>query len=420
MAAMVLLLAASCKKEEKNPINEDGQEMKTFSAGIVQNGNAKTGLAPGSGDIRYKQFWVDGDQINVNNTTCDLLDFTNSEHSTATFTGLVRPKAGDTYYAIYPANTKGGVAATLDVDSKKATFNLPINQNYAINSYVSDFAPMAATATVEDDMLQFDNLCGLFELRVFTFDNFLSNLEYITLQAQGSEQISGNYEYDFQTKMMKPIPSSSKGNQINLLCSNVEISKDPNNPTSFLFVIPPVTFNKGFAISFHGKDALNNDYLYSDNQFVGKKIEITAGNSSYNIDPYGLQPDFMEGLKGASIPYVPNSIDCVIMSSVINNTYVQVLEQGVLIYPFEGTEPSYFDEEGKKAYHPMTDEHGDNITTCPLSESSGSMRVTDATNFVSGKSFTVKAYARYKYVSAPGVSDEERMWITNNGVTISF
>ena len=145
MAAMVLLLAVSCKKENKEEASGETKAM-TFTAGISQ-GNGKTYLEG------QKLLWSEGDVININNH-----DFTLTEGkgtNKGVFTG--EATEADFYYAVYPSS------GTLDGNT--ATITLPAEQPYVAGSFYKDIAPMVAM-TDDSKSLTFTNVCGLLRLDV--------------------------------------------------------------------------------------------------------------------------------------------------------------------------------------------------------------------------------------------------------------
>ena len=90
MAAMVLLLAVSCKKENKNGFNGETKFM-TFSAGISQ-GNGKTYLND------HTLLWSEVDEININSQKFTLTKGAGTNKGV--FTG--EATEATTYYAVYP------------------------------------------------------------------------------------------------------------------------------------------------------------------------------------------------------------------------------------------------------------------------------------------------------------------------------
>lgn len=261
VAAMVLLLAASCKKDEKN--NGETQRM-TFTAGIEQ-GNSKTGLTP-NGSHAFNQVWSEGDAINVNGTTFGLKNGANTD--CAEFDGEVIP--AETYYAVYPA--------TATLNSSEVTFNLPASQTYLENSYASNLAPMAAKST--DENLSFTNLCGLMELGLKG-----ENITVTSLELSCDKPICGQTaEYTIGGDAALAMPAEA-GKTITMNCVTEEFSQgvqlDKTDATSFIFVLPPVT-EGDFSLKVTYSGGTQTITLHED-------ISIEAGKVAYNTNPYKIE-----------------------------------------------------------------------------------------------------------------------------------
>lgn len=357
MAAMVLLLAASCAKEEKN---NGEQQMITFGAGIVQNNGAKTGLTPtgntNDGEDRFKQHWDATDVINVNNSTFAFKKFVDgTENKTAVFEGLGTPS--DTYYAIYPANHEnadvenGEMKASLS--GSTASFTLPRVQNYAADSYVTNFAPMVAKATSGSTDLQFQNLCGLLELRLYTPTEFVCNVDHIVLQGMGTGvKLAGDYTCDLDGDKKLVSTGSTLGSEITMKCGGLEISHNVDHPTSFVFVLPPdVTMADGVKFTIYTKETPEEAYYITVLKLDGSENMTTAaGVTLYNSSPYKLVPDYAIGIISASAAGVYNSVNVKIKSVFNNSNYINASESGVVIYQGDIDKvPEY--QSGSAYYH---------------------------------------------------------------------
>lgn len=354
MAAMVLLLAASCKKEGKE---NGGKQMMTFSAGIEQNDGAKTGLTPqgypnpqeGQTARYWKQFWVAGDKINVNGEPFTLES--GAGEQSATFTGLAKP--GKNYYAIYPVSDD----AEFDDDSyTTATFTLPETQylKYVVNGtdtiYTADFAPMAATCSKDADVLQFENLCTLLELRVYTKSDFDCHVNHVQLIANDEGiKLWGTYTYNFEGDS-KLTYSSGGTNQLDLNCvmdgQKLLLSKDPKHPTSLLFVLPAgLEFTSGFMFNVYNEDEILSGLHVNVPEFAtySSGLVTVAGKVVFNTTPALVEPDFEIGINGNKIHNEENSVDFSILSTQVNNNYINLEKAGVLLYPTTVPCPETYD-----------------------------------------------------------------------------
>lgn len=265
VAAMVLLLAASCKKEEKN---NGEKQMMTFSAGIEQTG-AKTGLQPGSEAHAFKQVWKKGDAIRVNdNKTVITLDEGCDDKETGTFTGEVT--ATGKYYAVYPTS------ATLS--GSTATFTLPESQDYVAGSYESDLAPMAAYT--ENNELNFRNLCGLMELSLVG-----DGITVTGLELSCDKLICGSANFDMSNFSTAKLTMDDHGVNTPITMNFTDgVALKGTTPTSFIFVLPPVT---------EGNFSLKVTYVAGANTIqktiaLPANISITASQVVYNTTSYEL------------------------------------------------------------------------------------------------------------------------------------
>lgn len=404
MAAMVLLLAASCKKEGKE---NGGKQMMTFSAGIEQNDGTKTGLTPqgypnpqGDQTARYwKQFWVAGDKINVNGDEFTLES--GAGEQTATFRGETSPleKPTEAYYAIYPVSSDATLSGTT------ATFKFPKTQylKYKVvgndTIYTADFAPMAAKCAKGAEVLQFKNLCTLFELRLYSTSNLTCEVHHVVLRTGNSATINGSYTYDFgDESTIVPTGASDKTSNVTLNCvidgEKLRISNDASKPTSLLFVLPAGVNlgDKGLNFTvYNDEDEISSTTLYVTVPMITNSNNVTttiAGEVLYNKVPQELKPDFAIGIISATSDVQTCSFK--IKATNTNNNYIHLTKKGVVVYPNNIDCPPYnFEDEDPEAnpcFHAFTGDESD-LYGSGLTES------VDLT----GGSYKCRAYAIYEY-----------------------
>lgn len=299
MAAMVLLLAASCKKQD----NKEELQMMTFSAGVTQNGGAKTGLIPegdanqGGTNHYFKQIWLGSDEINVNNSPepFQFSRYLDETQQVAEFSGLGKPSSD--YYAIYPYSSN----ATLNLDGENttATFLIPDNQTVVRTQtskgetvmYVPSFAPMVAHCGANAEQLGFTNLCGLLELRLYCPSDLNLTVSKIAVTTNEGKIIAGTWTYNFKNETFAK--SSDDGQNTTIYMSfdqQIEVSKDPSAPTSFLFVIPPVTTDaNNFNVYVYGNGTGNNAFV-TITKIATSSLQIQGGQVLYNKDALLVKP----------------------------------------------------------------------------------------------------------------------------------
>ena len=352
MAAMVLLLAASCKKEKQN---EDGLVMKTFSAGIAQNGGAKTGLIPqgnaNEGTHFFQQTWLSTDVINVNGQQFPIVASSitpvNPESPeggcTAEFQGLVKPS--DNYYAIYPydgTNTK----AVYNKSDHTATFVIPEVQTVTKTTapdgvstmYVPDFLPMAAKCSAGAEHLDFQNLCGLFELRLYCPTDLDLTVDKIAITTNtAGEFIAGTWIYDFNGTFNRDVNAGTNNRVVMSFGQSIEVSKNANVPTSFIFVLPPIEATSNFNVYIYGNET-TNDFVTMTSVASGA-LSITAGGVLYNMEAIEILPQInvaCNQVKNHSLDSnVPEgSLDCTgAMVHVNSNDGIVITERGFCVVP---------------------------------------------------------------------------------------
>ena len=146
-------------------------------------------------------------------------------------------------YAVYP------YAEDTSINSDGViSFMLPTVQYYQPNSFgLGANTMVAVTANANDNILRFKNACGYLKLKLYADDATVKSIE---LKGNKGEKLSGSAtitaEYDGN-----PVVTMNSGatTSIKLDCGDgVLLSSDANEPTTFLFVIPAITFAEGFTM----------------------------------------------------------------------------------------------------------------------------------------------------------------------------
>ena len=288
MAAMVLLLAVSCKKEK-----QDEGRKTVFTAGIEQ-GTGKTYVHDDGS--QYGLYWSDGDAIKVNGVECALTS--GAGKTSGTFEGDVEEK--EKYYAVYPSSA--GFAGTT------ATFNIPETQAFADGTFASQTAPMVAESGSEKSFT-FTNLCGILDIRLYGTDVTVNK---VVLTATGAS-IAGEYTYDFTNSEAGLVQAGAKGdgnNTITMDGCNKVIGATESAPTSFVFVLPPAELAQ-LQIDVYANDGVTPALTKTIDG-----LNITAGQAYCNTTPYKVEaePVAYQGLcftaeeAGATVKLVEKSL----------------------------------------------------------------------------------------------------------------
>ena len=228
MAAMVLLLAVSCKKENKDENNGEAKFM-TFTAGISQ-GNGKTYLN-GSNLL-----WSEGDMININGSQFTLTE--GGGTNKGEFSGTTEEKG--TYYAVYPAS------GTLS--ENVATITLPAVQPYDDGSFYMNVAPMVAM-TDDSKSFTFTNVCGLLRL---DFQSITEPVKKIKLESAKNEYLAGEGTVEITGDGNEVFVLSDKSG--NSKAITMEIADGIMGQHQVVFVVPAGAFKTGFNVYFYGND----------------------------------------------------------------------------------------------------------------------------------------------------------------------
>ena len=164
-AALVMLTAASCEKNEVLPGNNSEGKVVTLKASI-NNGETRTSLGAKVDDI-YPVLWSAGDAISViqgSSAYTFVLSPECAGETSGTFMYLAELAPSfnpeENYTAFYPANS----VSVNDVDGT-VQYTILGTQYYAENSFGSGAMPMAATSTGGTSFI-FNNLFGVLKLQL--------------------------------------------------------------------------------------------------------------------------------------------------------------------------------------------------------------------------------------------------------------
>ena len=133
-------------------------------------------------------------------------------------------------------------------EDETLTLTLPAEQHYAENTFGLGANTMVSVST--DNFLQYKNAGGYLVIKLYGERVFISS---ITLKGNNGEKLAGNATI---TMPLDGVPSvamaSDATDEITLVCdSPVLLGSKPEESTAFWFVVPPVTFSKGFTVSIN-------------------------------------------------------------------------------------------------------------------------------------------------------------------------
>ena len=165
-AALVMLAAASCEKNEVLPDNNSEGKVVTLNASI-NNGGTKTSLGPGvqegSNPIQYPVYWSENDAIAViqgsNVYEFTLIDGAGETSATFQSESATGFDPSQPYNAFYPFSY-------VSKENSVIKYTIPTTQTYAENSFASGSVPMVATSSNLNDVLEFTSLSGALKLQL--------------------------------------------------------------------------------------------------------------------------------------------------------------------------------------------------------------------------------------------------------------
>ena len=287
LTGFACLLAIACSKEQDRPdaitVDEPGnavekvkgtQRITKFYASFDSSDDTRVFI-----DADHKVRWNKDDLVSIFNMTTDNNPWKFDGETGARAGGFDEYGEGHTsggdgigsIYAVYPylQGTRISAGEVLAVD-------FPETQHYAEGS----FGPGAniMVSRTQDEYLSFKNAGGYMVLKLYGAGVKVGS---VSLTANEGEAIAGEAQITFDSD---GIPSTSLVNQgssrIDLVCDEpVTLGTSSTDFTEFWFVIPPVTFSKGFKVTVTGTNGKTCE------KSTGKKIVI-ARNEISSMVPF--------------------------------------------------------------------------------------------------------------------------------------
>lgn len=276
----IVLLAACAKDYEELNIVES-----PVLQAVMENGtDTKVHL-----NESLKSRWDAGDCISVFGGTTYNQKYTfqgSTGDADGTFSSYGNAGSGSSLnaiYAVYPYNS-----ATAFNSAGLIEVQYPSKQDYEPGSYGKDANTMVAvTSGTRDRNLQFKNLCGY--LRVSLYG--CATVTKITLKGNNSEKISGlGYAQPSYSGSPTAALGSSARTAIVLNCGDgVDLGTKSSSATDFYFVVPPVTFSKGFTITVTDSDGTTYE------KSTDKSVTITR-NKIQKMAAVKIEPPSVPGV----------------------------------------------------------------------------------------------------------------------------
>ncbi len=246
------LMLFACNKEDATPSKEfklSNDNTTVFHATTESTVRPSTKIYA---DEDLRVLWNENDCISIFNNTnvndkymFDGEDGDNSGGFTFVEEGAEPsfPVDLDHIYAVYPYSAS--TQASADENQVTVTVDLPAVQLYREHSFGLGANTMIAVS--DNNFLGFKNVCGYLKFRFYGDD---VTVKSITLEGNNGEKLSGRA---YITSSLEDTPTvtmdAAATTSITINCEEpVLLGSSATDFTEFIFVIPPVTFTRGFKI----------------------------------------------------------------------------------------------------------------------------------------------------------------------------
>ena len=220
--------------------------------------------------------------------------------------------------SVYPFQRQTRVS-----EDEVITFALPSEQSYAQNSFGLGANTMVSVSS--GNRLKYRNVGGYLVVSLYGGGPFVSS---ITLKGNNGEKIAGKASI---TMPLNGTPAVTMANdattEITLTCETpVPIGATAEDPTRFWFVVPPVTFEKGFTITI--KDDMGRVFQKKTTKSITIERNSLSKMAPIEVDlPIPNYVIFYTSSDGEVVtPYNPDAFG----ASIVSNEYVN--GHGVIMF----------------------------------------------------------------------------------------
>ena len=322
---IVATLMASCSIQEENyEIPE--KDNVVFYASFEQPVDANTRVYA-NGDLSLR--WTADDRVSIfnKNTYNQQYKFVGE---TGDDSGGFDKVGGSEFYtgkaipdiiSVYPYQSSIKVS-----ESESITVTLPSEQIYAENTFGLGANTMVSVTS--DNFLQYKNVGGYLRIRLYGERAMVSS---IAVRGNNGEKLAGKATI---TMPLDGVPSVEMADdakeEITLICEDpVSLESNAENSTDFWFVLPPVTFSKGFTIS-----------IKQSGSSFPKEVSTTKSISIARNKLSKMTPVKIEEVQPRNVIYYTSSDDRIITPSdengfganIVSNDY----SDGKGIISFDG------------------------------------------------------------------------------------
>ena len=250
------------------------------------------------------------------------------------------------FVSVYPYQESTEIS-----ESEVLTLTLPAEQHYAENTFGLGANTMAAVS--EDNVLQYKNVGGY--LRISLYGESVS-VTSITLKGNNGEKLAGKASV---TMPLDGVPTTMMADdatkEITLVCDTpVQLSASAEKSKDFWFVVPPISFSKGFTLIVRMND--EDPFPLSTAKSVSISRSTVSTMSPVEIEAEITQPKntiyYTTSNGNMTTPYAPNAFGM----DIVSNEYIN----GIGIITFTGDVTSI----GERAFFSNS-----NLTSISLPES---------------------------------------------------
>lgn len=185
--------------------------------------------------------------------------------------------------------------ATTITEDEVISLTFPAEQAYAENTFGLGANTMVSVSS--DNVLQYKNVGGYLMLKLYGDGISVSS---ITLKGNNGEKLAGNATV---TMLADGNPSVTMANdastEITLICETpVQLGATEEESTQFWFVVPPITFDKGFTITLNKESDVAIEKSTSKSTRIERAVlakmsplkvegKIVLSANSFNVSGFG-------------------------------------------------------------------------------------------------------------------------------------
>lgn len=309
---LIMMLVYSGCAEIDTPLISN--ETVILKAVIESDDGTKTVLAGEHNDQTRYVLWEPEDKIIVSRyDQSENFIFKNTlldNSSSAYFEGEITKD--DEYIAFYPSK----MSPNYNGSTKILTFELPMLQNYAINSFGKGDYPMVAKQMDNSDELQFKNLCGVLGLNLVGKDT-VTSIIFSAKDATGADKIvSGKMSVNMSQNTYSYMEQVAGRNRVVLDCGD-GVPLDSIVPTTFYLVLPPNIYNS-FTVTISNKSG--RAMTQESSKYLEIKRSIITYAGTLNFVASDTSCTFLDVYDSAN-SYIVSGIGNYGFSPLMGNSY---------------------------------------------------------------------------------------------------